>query len=43
MFKLIVHVTQIDKMPELGIINLVVLLPEEDCCSKLAGDLISSA
>lgn len=41
MLKLIVHVTQIDKMPELGIVNLV-LLPEEDCCSKLADDLISS-
>jgi hypothetical protein len=30
MFKLIVHVTQIDKIPELGIVSLVLLLPEED-------------
>jgi len=41
MIKLIVHVTQIDKMPERGVVNLVVLLPEEDCCRKLADDLTS--
>jgi hypothetical protein len=42
MIKLIVHVTQIGKMPELGVVNLVLLLPEEDCCRKLADDLTSA-
>jgi len=42
MIKLIIHVTQIDKMPELGVVNLLPLLPEEDCCRKLADDLTSA-